>query len=113
MNPTGQSKTTRAGAGEIAWQKGGTYQDQIVPLAGCQERMIILVGRHLLQDDACCPGELDEAPLVVPTLRILLPGLPRQFRGAQPMLEVLVGIPKVFARLVGKLSDGRRAGLPL
>ena len=97
----------------MAGKQGEAYQDQIIPLAGGQERMIILVGRHLLQDDARCPGELDEAPLVVPVLRILFAGLSCQFCGAQPMLEVLVGIPKVFARLVGKLSDGRRAGLPL
>ena len=89
------------------------HQNQVIPLAGSQKRMIVLVGRHLLQDDACRPGELDEAPLVVPVLRILFPGLPCEFRGAQPMLEVLIGVPQVLARLVSKLGNRRGAGFPL
>ena len=75
--------------------------------------MIVLVGRHLLQDDVCRPSELDEAPFVVPVLRVLFPGLPCEFRGDQPMLEVLVGVPQVFAILVSEFGNGRGAGLPL
>jgi hypothetical protein len=90
-----------------------THQDQIMSLARGQEGMIILVGRHLLEDDARSPGELDEAPFVISVLRILFARLSREFCGAQPVLEVLVRIPKVLARLVSKLGNGRRTSLPL
>jgi len=94
-------------------RKRETHQDQVMPLAAGQERLIVLVGRHLLQNDGRRPGELDEAPLVVPALRILFPQLPCELCGAQPVFEVLVGIPQVFARLVSELSNGGRASLPL
>ena len=110
MNPTEQEGEVRPSR-----KRGGgeTHQDQVIPLATGQESVIILVGRHLLQDDACSPGELDEAPLVVPVLRILFAGLSCEFCGPQPVLEVLVGIPEVLTRLVSKLGNGRRASLPL
>jgi hypothetical protein len=90
-----------------------TDQDQISSLCFRQERLVILVGRHLLQDDGGGSSELYEAPLVLPVLRKLFARLPRELCGAKPMLEVLTGILKALARLVGELGNGRRASLPL
>ena len=90
-----------------------THQNQIAPLVGGQEGVIIPVRRHPLQDDSCGPRELNKAPLVIPILRVLFAGLPCEFRGAQPMLEALIWIPKVLARLLGELGNSGRTSLPL
>jgi hypothetical protein len=74
---------------------------------------MIPVQRHPIQDDCRGPRELDEAPLVIPILRILFTGLSREFCAPQPMFEALVWIPRVLARLVGELGDGGRTSLPL
>jgi len=55
------------------------YQDHIIPLVRGQECMMTPLSWRLLQGDTCCPGELDEAPLVVPVLYILLLGVPCKF----------------------------------
>ena len=118
MNPKGESKkcekeSARYGpARKEGERERETDQDQVVLLARGQESVVVPVGRHLLQDDGCSPGELDEAPLVVAVLRILFAGLPCEFCGAQPVFEVFVGIPQFLARLVSKLSNGGRASRP-
>lgn len=90
-----------------------THQDQVVSLVRSQEGMIVLMGRHLLQNDSRSSRELHKAPLIVPALRKLLSRLPREFRCAKPMFEVFVWVPKVFPRLVGEFGNGRRTSFPV
>lgn len=92
---------------------GGTHQNQISSLVCRQKSVIVLVGRHPLQDDSCSPGKLNKASLVISILCKLFTGLSCEFRSAQPMLEALVGIPRVLTRLLSEFSNCRRSSLPL
>lgn len=92
---------------------GETHQGQITSLVFVQERLIILVGWHPLEDDSRSPRKLHKAPLVVSSLRILFARLSRELSGAQPVLEVLGGVPKVLSRLVSELGNSRRTSSPL
>ena len=89
------------------------HQDQIRSLVAGQQLVIIFMVGHPIQDDGRGPGEVYEAPLVVPVLRILFARLPGEFCRAEPMLEGLSRITDAFTGLVSELIDGGRAILPL